>query len=60
MSMKQYTKTEEAILNLSRKGAARIPSAEGRGVGTSIRGAEDAKALARESAQRAQRIAKQD
>jgi hypothetical protein len=57
--MKRSPNTREAIQNLSRKRAAVIPSAEGRGVGTSTSGVADAKALARESARRARRIAGQ-
>lgn len=47
----------EKIARLSRKGAVRITSAEGRGVGTSAAGLEDAKRLAREGAIRALRLA---
>lgn len=43
---------QERIKNLSRKGASRLGGMDGRGVGTTVEGAEDARALAREAARR--------
>jgi hypothetical protein len=55
--MNRSDKSRDAISRISRTGGVRISSAEGRGVGKTTRGTEDAKALARESAERARRIA---
>jgi hypothetical protein len=55
--MKRSPSSREGVAQISKKGEIRIRSAEGRGVGTSLRGARDARSLARESAQRATRTA---
>jgi hypothetical protein len=58
LTMTREDKTKRLLRRLAAKpGAIHIPSAEGRGVGTTVAGADDAKQLARESAERALRLA---
>jgi hypothetical protein len=53
MESSSQRRKKDQVRNRSTSGAIRIASAEGRGVGRTVRGAEDARNLAREALLRA-------